>query len=48
MEEGAFVLVQREMESERSPLASIAPLSAAWLGRHRPKYSGSWRTGQGS
>jgi len=46
MEEGAFVLVQREMESERSPLASIAP--AAWLGRHRPKYSGSWRTGQGS
>ena len=34
------VLVQREMESWRFPLASIAPLSAGQLGGHRPM---KWR-----
>jgi hypothetical protein len=32
---GSCVLVQREMENWRSPLASIPPSSAGQLGEHR-------------
>ena len=35
------MLVQREMENWRSPLASIPPSSAGQLGEHRPT---QWRT----
>src|SRR5580658_9047138 len=39
------VLVQREVERGRSPLASITPFSASRFGTTSPQRSGGWRNG---
>lgn len=41
------VLVQREMEKWRSPLASIPPASAGQLGEHRATQVGTGELGGG-